>query len=102
LFNNFVYKGYSVVVAVGVHATAGGGGSKQQSVSTSRDSSTSYEYSITFDYEFSTSSDLFTAGHASDIIVGGVAVLPCWKEQRVQDMKFILYKKYSMKFCSLF
>ena len=71
MFNNFVYKGYSAVVAVGVHATVGGGGSKQQSVSTSRNSSTSYEYSITFDYEFSTSSDPFTAGHASDIIVGG-------------------------------
>jgi hypothetical protein len=60
-----------VTPTFGVHATVGGGQSKQQSVSTSRDTSTSYEYSITFDYEFSTSSDPFTAGHASDIIVGG-------------------------------
>ena len=54
-----------------LHGTYSQGSGKEQSVSLSRDSSTSYEYSISFDYSFATSTDPFTAGHASDIIVGG-------------------------------
>ena len=56
---------------LGIHATASGGSNHVQSISTSRTSDSSYEYSISFGYDIITSSDPFTAGHASDIIVGG-------------------------------
>eukprot|EP01037_Dinobryon_pediforme_P048235 gene48235-63140_t len=71
---------FDVLLGIGVeeeapqnslHSTIGTEHGRQQSVSTARESSTSYEYSISFDYSFSTSADPFTAGHASDIIVGG-------------------------------
>ena len=61
----------TILEGFSAHGTVNNGGGKKQSVSTSRDSSTSYQYSISFDYTFSTSMDPFTAGHASDIIVGG-------------------------------
>jgi hypothetical protein len=40
-------------------------------VSTSRASNSHYEYSFNFEYDFSTSSDPFIAGSASDVIIGG-------------------------------
>ena len=40
-------------------------------VSASRASETHYEYSFNFEYDFSTSSDPFIAGSASDVIIGG-------------------------------
>ena len=41
------------------------------SVSASRASDSHYEYSFNFEYDFSTSSDPFIAGAASDVIIGG-------------------------------
>jgi hypothetical protein len=40
-------------------------------VSASRASDSHYEYSFNFEYDFSTSSDPFIAGAASDVIIGG-------------------------------
>ena len=40
-------------------------------VSASRASNSHYEYSFNFEYDFSTSSDPFIAGSASDVIIGG-------------------------------
>ena len=40
-------------------------------VSASRASNSHYEYSFNFQYDFSTSSDPFIAGSASDVIIGG-------------------------------
>ena len=41
------------------------------SVSASRASDSHYEYPFNFEYDFSTSSDPFIAGAASDVIIGG-------------------------------
>ena len=40
-------------------------------VTVSRTSETHYSYAFKFSYDFSTSDDAFTAGHPSDVIVGG-------------------------------
>lgn len=47
------------------------GGTSQHTVSVSRSTSTAYEYEFGFSSEISTSTDPNTAGHPSDIIIGG-------------------------------
>jgi hypothetical protein len=55
------------------HEYAGGGNSRHQiqDVSSSRESRSHYTVSFSFSSDISTSSDPNTAGHASDVIVGG-------------------------------
>ena len=71
-FNSIVGFGVQAESPVaGLHADISTESNKGHSISSSKGSDTSYDYSISFDYAISTSSDPFTAGHASDIIVGG-------------------------------
>jgi hypothetical protein len=56
---------------VGVDAGTAGHYGHHFTVSASRASNSHYEYSFNFEYDFSTSSDPFIAGSASDVIIGG-------------------------------
>ena len=47
------------------------GKGKHFSTSATRASDSHYQYSFNFEYDFSTSSDPFIAGAASDVIIGG-------------------------------
>ena len=57
------------------------------STSASRGSDSHYQYSFNFEYDFSTSSDPFIAGAASDVIIGGGVDLVV--NEAIEGFKFL-------------
>ena len=85
-------------------AIASGGVQGSHVVTTTRTSNKNFDYHFTFTSTFSTSTDAFIAGHASDIIVGGGMDIIVMKGLEGNNATFLIYIKltylyfYSMQF----